>query len=74
MRIQQLFAFLLLLSSAVLAQQTVTKDPTAMAIAQGSLAAMTSGGLAIAQDSQASGTLTMYFDQPVSMPVTLESK
>jgi hypothetical protein len=69
-----LFVLLVAFVSPAVGQQTATKDPSAMAIAQASLAAMTSGGSAVAQDSQALGTLTMYFDQPVSMPVTLESK
>jgi len=53
----------------------VTKDPTAMAIAQQAMTAM--GGLASAsyQDSTATGSITFYSDTGMdAAPITLESK
>jgi len=59
-----------LLCSVAAAQQQVTQDPTAIAIAQKALAAL--GGGTLFQDLQASGTTTLYGDSgSVSYPISL---
>jgi hypothetical protein len=66
-----LFMLFSVLPWITLAQQ----DPTAVAIATRSLNAMGSAGVSTSQtDSRASGVLTMHFDTPVTMNLTLESK
>lgn len=66
------FPLLFLLSATAIGQQTVTKDPTAMAIVQQSLAAM--GGGQAFTDAQAVGTTTAYGDSgAVSYPITIRA-
>lgn len=69
---QQLCILCLVLSSPAVTQQTVTKDATAMAIVQQSLAAM--GGGQNFVDVQAIGTTTAYGDSgALSYPITLQA-
>jgi hypothetical protein len=71
MRSAWLYLLFFFVSSVSFSQQTVTKDPTAMAIVQKSLAAMGSGQNFV--DVQAVGTTTVYGDSAVSYPITLQA-
>ncbi|MGH9713865.1 MAG: hypothetical protein ACRD5M_11265 [Candidatus Acidiferrales bacterium] len=54
--------------------QQMQSDPTAITIATRSLTAMGAAAPTTLVDSRAVGVLTMYFDSPVQMPITLESE
>jgi hypothetical protein len=72
MRNAQWCVLVLVLSPIAFGQQTVTKDPTAMAIVQQSLVAMGSGQNFV--DVQASGTTTAYGDAgSLTQSVTLQA-
>ena len=69
---QQLCVLCLVLSFPAVSQQTATKDPTAMAIVQQSLAAMGSGQTFV--DVQGAGTTTAYGGAgQVIYPITLQA-
>jgi hypothetical protein len=73
----RLFCLLALLSALTwpMFAQQAQQDPTAVSIATRSLNVMGSASVSTSQsDSSATGILTMHFDTPVQLSVTLESK